>query len=190
MKSRLLLLAVCLLVAAPASARESIIFGPVLEDEAPSMFVKCELLGLGFSYPFGGALQVARVTFTAWNFRIGTTLGEAYTTLIEDGGQATWPVHVGYTLFSRPHRVLFFHNMFPEVYAEASAAFWKTSMVPFVRGSLYAGVEGFGFGIGLETGVMSLGWDASDMHVQGTPERRTDFYAAFRLKFLAVSFGF
>jgi hypothetical protein len=194
-RSMTVVVGLCLLAATTAVAQEGLPFGPAggaFDDELTGFF-KCEVLSLGAVYPHIMSLQLLRATFTAWGFRIGTTLGEAYGP-IYGGGQATWPVHVGYTLLSRPHRVLFFHNMFPEVYGEVSAAFWKkyeTELPPFVRGSLYAGVEGFGLGAGLEVGVMSLGWDATfDPHVQGPIKRFTSPYVALRLKVLAVSIGF
>jgi hypothetical protein len=185
-----LLLAACLLLASPAAARESIIFGPIIEDEAPSMFVKLEAYGLGLSYPFGFTGQGVRVTFSAWGVRVGTSLVEGYSWLIQNGGEAAWPVHLGYTLVSGPRKALFFYNMVPESYVEVSTAFWKTGLVPFVRGSLYYGVEGYGFGAGIEAGVMSIGWDSGDWHVHRPFERRTAPYVALRLKLLAVSFGF
>jgi hypothetical protein len=65
-------------------------------------------------------------------------------------------------------------------------------MVPFVRGSVYAGIEGFGLGAGLEAGVMSLGWDPNfDPHTHQYPiERRTGPYIALRVKLLALTVGF
>ncbi len=189
--TRTILLAACLLAAAPAAAQEGL-FGPAGGEvaEAPSGLAKLELLSLGVSEPFFLNAQVLRFTCSAWGFRAGASLAEGHGFL--SGGGALFPVHVGYTLFSRPHEMLFFRNMLPEVYAEVSAAFWYTSMVPFVRGSVYAGVEGFGLGAGLEAGVMSLGWDPNiDPHVRPEPiTRRTSLYVALRVKLLAVTVGF
>jgi hypothetical protein len=189
---RVVLFATCLLVAAPVAAQEGLLFGSAggETDELPTGLAKLELLSLGVSEPFFLNAQVLRFTCSVRGFRAGASLAEGHGFL--GGGGALLPVHVGYTLFSRPHQMLFFQNMLPEVYAEASAAFWQTSMVPFVRGSVYAGVEGFGLGAGLEAGMMSLGWDPNiDPHVRNKPiTRRTSLYVALRVKLLAVTVGF
>ena len=191
---RTVLLVVCLLAAMPAVGQEGIAFGPAGgEEDTPSRLVKCELLGFGASVPTLFATQLVRVTFTAYGFRAGASLYEGYgIPFIGTGGGASFPVHVGYTIWSRPSSMGPVQSMLPEVYAEAAAAFWQTSKVPFVRGSVYAGIEGFGLGVGLEAGVVSLGWDPNtDPHVRPEPiTRLTAPYIALRVKLLAVTAGF
>ena len=182
--NRTILIAACLLAAVPALGA-GLFGGPPEPGQIPSRFIKCELLDYGASFPFGFTGEQLKVTFVTGRIRVGVSAGEGYTwNFWTGGGVAYVPVHVGFSLFTEAHKTLFFYNMAPDVHAEMATALWMTGMVPFVRGSLYAGVEGFGVGIGLETGVMSLGWGSSDLRKRASFERWTYPYVALRLKFL------
>jgi hypothetical protein len=132
-----------------------------------------------------------KITFITGRFRVGATSTEAYVTNFwnEDEGGVYLPVHVGFSLLTRAHKTLAFYNMAPDIYAEVATAFWLTGIVPFVRGSLYAGVEKSAVGIGVEAGVMSLGWGSSDWREHGSFVRSTHPYVALRFKLLTFSIG-
>src|SRR5512137_721006 len=105
--TRAMLLAACLL-AVSVQAQDGLSFGPAggSYEERPNTFVKCEVLSLGYSYPYGTNAQLLRVTATAWGMRVGASLVEGYGPMLINGG-ALLPVHVGYTLVSEPRKVLF-----------------------------------------------------------------------------------
>jgi hypothetical protein len=186
---RVVLLAACLLAAAPALAA-GLFGGPPEPGQMPTRFIRVEVSGSGFSFPFGLTGELLKATLVAGRLRVGTSAAEGYTWNGMTGGAVAYlPVRVGLTLFTAPRKTLCFYSMSPDVHAEVAAAFLTMGMVPFVRGSLYAGIEGYGVGIGLEAGVMSLGWGVGDWH-EHSFERMTYPYVALRLKFLTFGIGF
>jgi hypothetical protein len=192
---RLVLSFACLLVTAPAVAR-GLFGGPGAEYETPTRFVRLDVSGSG-----GGYAHDTRYFWMASNWRgiKGTVILDRLrmgVALIDLYAASQWefgwvgvtfvPLHVGYTIYSRPTKCWFFYGAIPDIYVEASAAVLRpdSKFNPTVRLAACAEIDYYGLGIGVEGGWVNL---------ENTDEIRRRvplFYLGLQIRVLTLRIGF
>ncbi len=190
---RTILLAACLLAAAPAVGA-GLFGGPPEPGQMPSRFVRFDGLDDGPCFWNGPPLLLGRlagVTVILNRVRFGAALLDGYAEF--DGWQCdmTLPLHVGYTFFSRPKKTQFFYGVVPDIYAEVSGSPWGSQsgildfgFEPALRVALCCDVDYYGLGIRLEGG-----WADIRRHLGPTP-RISLLYAGLQLRVLTFGIGF
>ncbi len=195
---RVVLLAVCLLAAAPALGA-GLFGGPPEPGQMPSRFVRFDGVNAGYALFAHGippaSIRVGRATCVLGRFRAGVALMETWWSLDEWTSDVLLPVHVGYTIWSRPRRTWFFYGSLPEVYAEVSGSLWNTSArsdqsfryEPSVRASVCCEADLYGVGARLETGVLNTD---TETQYSWVPSRRWFPYVGFHVRLLTFGIGF
>ena len=150
--TRAILLAVCLLAAAPALAAEP--------GQMPNRFVRVEPFDVGTgAWSFEGRLL--RATYTTGRLRAGIGLVDVYA-VIDFCDAGMWaPVHVGYTVWSNPRRTLFFYGVVPDIYVELSGSPFTPRAGRLSTGlglklSAVFDVDYYGVGAGVEFGLLRI----------------------------------
>jgi hypothetical protein len=196
MKSRLLLLAACLL-AAPVQA-QGLFGGQAEEGQIPSRFVEVDGLAVGMSLsptaptPPIFATRLASVTCVLNRFRFGLSYAESYNSFDEWSAYMSLPVRVGFTIWSNPKATWLVWGHVPAVYAEVSGALWEAGpwspslRASSVRASLCCDVDYFGVGARAEAGVFSL---PIEEHWR-FGNRVTALYFGIQLRALTFGIGF
>jgi hypothetical protein len=200
---RVVLFAACLLAAAPGSAA-GLFGGPPEPGQMPSRFVRFDgmdhglWLWTGWPQRAGGwpqwSIRLAKVTIILDRVRFGAALGDGYGPFDDWSGDMMLPLHVGYTLLSRPKRTWFFYGAVPDIYAEVSGSLWdsdpQSSSIlsfrfdPALRVAFCCDVDYYGLGIRLEGG-----WADIRRHLGPTP-RISFLYAGLQLRVLTFGIGF
>jgi hypothetical protein len=188
MKSRLLLLAACLL--AGSLQAQGLFGGRAEEGQIPSRFIRIEGVAAGTGWPFIGHVSAGKLSCLLGKVRFGMTgLELHYTDLPPDG--YVMPVSAGYTLWSRPvpsglPASIPTYGMVPDIYAEATCS-WLTTwgkLRPSLRAALCCDVDWLGVGVGLEAGLTWLyrttTWPGPWDHV----------YAGLRIRAITFGIGF
>ena len=157
------LVAICMLAMLPRSARGT--------ELMPQRFLKVEAIALGgqleaatqsiASAPRGYTswaafhYRLASITYTWRRLRVGGAVLDGYG--LSPSGDALLPVHVGFTLSSRPRKTWRVYSTLPDAYVEATASFADVSsrfdpIAPNVRVALACDWDFFGAGARLEAG--------------------------------------
>jgi hypothetical protein len=190
---RTVLLAACVLAAAPVLAAESgNLFGtPGGESDAmPTRFIRFDGFDGGAGLMRGNlgstlfSIRLAKVSAVLGRIRVGAAFADVY---LEKGNVLEWgitmalPVHVGFTLYAEPKRTAFFYGANPDAYVEVSCAPWGTSLGADngARVALCGDADYYGLGLRLEAG-----WVAS------FSEHESAFYAGFQIRLLTFGIGF
>ena len=194
---RSLLLAACLLAAAPAVAT-GLFGGPPEPGKMPSRFIRFELASIG---PGPGYIMIRalKASCVLGQFRFGLAALDNAGLTEEDLWWITAtpfddmlvPVHVGYTLWSRPVRSplpasVRTYGVVPDVYVEASGSLLSSDarFRPTARAALCCEIDYSGVGAGAEAGFMT------EPRGQYPSGRLGSFFVALRLRLLAFSVGF
>jgi hypothetical protein len=190
--NRTILIAACLLAAMPALGA-GLFGGPPEPGKMPSRFVRFEGLADGPCFVNGPPLLMGRlagVTVMLNRVRFGAALDEGYAEFDGWSGDMMLPLHVGYTLLSRPKKTLLFYGAVPEIYAEASGSLWGPMLAfefePALRVALCCDVDYGGVGARFE-----MGWADIKRHYDASRTSRTPFiYAGLQVRLLAFGIGF
>jgi hypothetical protein len=102
------------------------------------------------------------------------------------GLEAVVPLHIGFTLYTRPLRNRAFYGMAPDVYVEAAGSAW--GRVPYLRGTACACIERPGIGLALETGLKLLDY-RDEGHGTEPPRQLTYPYVSLSVRLLTFTFG-
>lgn len=189
---RLILLGACLLVAAPALA-EGLFGGPPEPGKIPSRFVRVEGVDAGLLFTQSGdglqRLRLADVTCILGRVRFGAGFAEIVGNSLgadEPFAGMLLPLHIGYTLWSRPARTGFLYGVVPDVYLEAGGG-WFALHTPFdgpaARLAICCDVDYYGFGVGLDAGALTSPPRYS------YSSREYALYACLRLRVLTFGIG-
>ena len=191
-----LLLATCLLAAAPVGAQGDASFGtPGGEfDHYPTRFVKFEGANLGLfltrQYPgdFAG-LGLASITCVFGRVRFGIESMDFVGSGLPDDwfGGTLLPIHVGCTILSNPKKTAFFYGAVPDVYAEVKGAWFGLHSPdgPYIRAAICCDVDYFGVGCRFEAGALNL-----DCYLSHRPDSNLYLYAGLRVRLLTFGIGF
>ncbi|HTW91810.1 MAG TPA: hypothetical protein VMH22_08890 [bacterium] len=187
-RTRICLLAVCLLAAVPALAAE--------QGKTPARFIKVDALDVGEFVPFGdwGAVSIhpASVTCVIDRVRFGLSASDSYAAVDYWDGIVMLPVHVGYTILSNPKPTWRLWGAVPDVHVDAIGSLWTSSWYnlsprdwqfsPTVEVAACCDGDYYGMGAGLRVGAYksaALGY-----------HQHSGIFAELRLRALAFSIGF
>ena len=186
-----MLLAACLLAAAPAVA-EGLFGGPPEPGQMPSRFIRFDAIDAGFlsaTTPMPGlaALDVADITCVLGRARLGIALADFMgADAIDDWwGGTLLPVHIGYTLWTTPKKTAFFYGVVPDVHTEATGGWFglHSANTLYLRAAVCCDVDYYGFGGRLEAGAFLPG-------SYTTPDWSVAVYAGLRIRLLTFGIGF
>jgi len=192
--TRALLLAVCLLV---GSLQAQGLFGDPPElGQMPSRFIRFEALSLGvqgaaaterrvdhFVWLAGGS-RLADATLLWHRLRVGIAALDAWGPGYGQG-TALVPVHIGFTILSRPRRLWRVYSMAQDAYVEATGSLWRRPLAyePSVRVAMGCAWDFFGVGLRLEAGWGAYG----DNTIQ---RNESVVYAGLQVRLLTFGIGF
>jgi hypothetical protein len=197
MRSRLLLLAACLLTAVPAPGA-GLFGGPTEPGQVPSRFIKVDVLDVGVFVPFSDwpamSAHVASVTCVLNRVRFGVTAADYYAAIDFWGSCVVLPVHVGYTIVSNPKAIWLLWGAVPDVHVDAIGSLWRNrdtdkwppslQYCPTLELALCCDVDYYGLGAGLRVGAYksaAIGYSAY---------HEASLFAELRLRVLTFGVGF
>lgn len=198
---RVIIIAACLLAAAPALGA-GMFGGPPEPGKMPSRFVRFDGVDMGpwmtpIDVPVGlppVLFEVARVTVVLNHVRLGASFVKEFSGDFWSGNMV-FPLRVGYTLFSAPRKTCLFWSDLADVYLEATG-----SLLASGSGSLFGGLkpgftlalcgeaEYYGLGARLE-----VGWADIHADIDVGPwkmSRVSFFYVGLQLRFVTFGIGF
>jgi hypothetical protein len=194
MKSRLLLLIVCLMVAAALGTE--VLQPGMLKAQIPRRFIKVDVLDVGEFVPFGDwealSAHLATVTCIIDRVRFGVTAADMYTSIDFWDGTVLLPVHVGYNIVSNPKATWLLWGAVPDVHVDAIGSLWKNrdtdkwppslQYCPTLELAVCCDVDYYGLGAGLRAGAYksrAIGYGQAK-----------GFFAELRLRVLTFGIGF
>ena len=195
MKSRLLLLAICLTVAATLGAE--IPQAGVREARIPRRFIKVDALDVGEFQPFSDwpamSAHIASVTCVIDRVRFGVTAADLYSAIDYWDGSMLLPVHVGYCIMSNPKATWRLWGAVPDVHVDAIGSLWGNRWTsawpvslqysPTIELTLCCDVDYYGLGAGLQVGAYKSA-------AIGSQASNTGLFAELRLRLLTFGIGF
>jgi hypothetical protein len=189
MKSRLLLLAACLLVGSLSA--QGLFGGQAEEGQMPSRFIRFDALDIG-PYTSQHYLQgpiwlgIAKATCVLNRLRFGVAGTQLFMCGDDWPSELTVYVHAGYSVWSRPVKTAFFYGAAPDVYFEAGCGFYQGNLEldpqywvfdPGAKVALCCDLDYYGVGAKAEIGWLSDRWGPG-------------LYAGFQVRLLTFGIGF